>query len=509
MSLKIKHKNAIKELIRNEYTTVFHKDTLTNVIQEFINKLGLHKVEQEELHLYFQEFIKPDTKKNHIFLKAKKKKVIQNIEPELDQKPVQESKFINYKHEPVGSQWVHDIQVDDVLTKEEQQRSKIYDKLKNIKYPEQRSEGWFKMRSTKITASDGGTVLNMNHHEPPFKFILKKTVGAPYSGNKFTYHGTKYEEVATMIYEYRKNVKVTEFGLCGHPTIDFLGASPDGIVSKYKLDGIHLTKHVGTMLEIKCPAVRAIQTEGEIKDGICPLYYWAQVQLQLQCCELTQCDFWQCSIYEYKNRTEFLTDTQEKESFRSKKTGFEKGCIIQLLPKKCIGVDDKEYWQTVYDNSKFLYPPKIEMSPEECDKWVADQLEMIRRTPTWFNYTLDKVLYWRLDKSHNVMIERDDKWFNESLPTLDKMWKYVLFIRENKEYQDLLSEYVTKLDMKTGPQEWKANDRIMDFVDKIYNKTSVEELKKIIEDEVIVVRKARKSGFNYGEENFDNFVFDE
>ena len=72
---------------------------------------------------------------------------------------------------------------------------------------------------------------------------------------------------------------------------------------------------------------------GEIIDNICPVYYWIQTQLQLECCDLEECDFWQAEIKEYSSRLEFIDDTDPCEPFRSKTTGFEKGCIIQLLPK--------------------------------------------------------------------------------------------------------------------------------------------------------------------------------
>tara|TARA_A100001015_G_C14893055_1_gene673244 strand:- start:796 stop:1179 length:384 start_codon:yes stop_codon:yes gene_type:complete len=72
------------------------------------------------------------------------------------------------------------------------------------------------------------------------------------------------EEPATMAYQYRMNVIVEEFGLMMHPKYSFLGASPDGIVNKYKLDGEHKTKYVGRMLYPKCPTCRTDFSDKEI-----------------------------------------------------------------------------------------------------------------------------------------------------------------------------------------------------------------------------------------------------
>src|SRR5205085_6994717 len=118
---------------------------------------------------------------------------------------------------------------------------------------------------------------------------------------------------------------------------------------------------------------------------------------QLECCDLDECDFWQCSIYEYQNRTEFLNDTLLNEPFRSKKTGYEKGCLIQLLPKNkmaSILANPNEYLPVVWEYASFIYPEDIEMTPPECDKWVTDTLEMIEKETKYANYYFDRVIYW-------------------------------------------------------------------------------------------------------------------
>ena len=91
------------------------------------------------------------------------------------------------------------------------------------------------------------------------------------------------------MYEQIKNVKVHEFGCLPHPNYDYLAASPDGITDD------------GVMLEIKCPYSRQIT-------GIPPIYYWYQMQLQLEVCNLNECDYLECNIKEYNNEEEFLRD---------------------------------------------------------------------------------------------------------------------------------------------------------------------------------------------------------
>lgn len=388
------------------------------------------------------------------------------------------------KYGPFGTQWVKDLQVDDNINSNDIKiRTKKFDQLRKIVLPEQRSEGWFKMRESVISASDGGTAVGMNKHEAQYNLILKKTVGSTFKSNKFCYHGKKFEEIATMIYQYRMNVTVDEFGLMAHPTISFLGASPDGICNQYKLDGIHKSKYVGRMLEIKCPLSRKIQKEGPIIDNICPVYYWVQVQLQLECCDLDECDFWQCDIHEYDSRDAFIEDTNPKEPFRSKLNDFEKGVLIQLLPKKRMNdIENGKYADVVYEDAVFIYPPKIEMTPFDCDLWVTQTLTSLHYNSKYKDYYFDKIIYWKLNDSFNVTILRDKKWFAENLPILENMWRMITFFRNHKDKLDLWVKYIDSRLVKKTKDIMNAAEHLCDENNKNYQ--------KLINDIVVEIDKA-------------------
>lgn len=401
------------------------------------------------------------------------------------------------RNEPHGSEWIHDdFSDDDVSSKDLKRMTKIYKKLAALEFPAQKSIEWLKLRSDRATASDSGCIMGYNHYEYPFKFLLKKMDRTPFLTNKFCYHGNKYEQIATMIYEYRMNVSVTEFGLIGHPDIDFLAASPDGIVSQYKLDGIHKTKHVGRMLEIKCPVSRTIKRSGEVRGDICPEYYWAQVQQQLECCDLNVCDFWQCSIEEYPNRDEFVEDTLASEPFRSKSHKLEKGVVIQLLPLARL-LEAKtstyeQYLEITYKDATFIHQPKIEMSPYDCDIWIRKTIENlynIKDKDGKFIYTdryVDKVKYWKLIESHCCEIERDKKWFEEeALPKIGKMWSYVEFLRKNKDKEELLYNWIVANKWVDTKSE-KNNDKIIETVEKLMNVPDKKDKKELLKYEQLI-----------------------
>lgn len=352
------------------------------------------------------------------------------------------------------------------ITEEEfEKRCKQFEKLKNIILPEQRSPEWFKMRDEKITASDCGTVLDENKHELQYKFIMNKVFGKKFETNINCYHGKKFENVVTLVYELLNDVSVHEFGLLSHPKYDFLGASPDGICSSLKLDKKTNSPLVGRMLEIKCPRPRKIQYTGEIKGNICPDYYWCQVQLQLECCDLEECDFVQCMIEEFTCREEYIKDTSDTCPYKTKKYGLEKGVVIELLPtileKTDFDENGKVSENTIYDKTTHLYQPKLNMSLEEVDEWIINSIENIDSKKR-----LHKIIYWRFTERNTTLIIRDKIWFKTNLSKMKNIWDYVKILRVNT---DLANEWKlwTETQKLNSVVMQKLNDVITNYKNSI------------------------------------------
>jgi putative phage-type endonuclease len=346
------------------------------------------------------------------------------------------------------------LEIDTKLIKIPKKYAKLekhFQVLFNTPQPEQRTPAWYDFRYTRVTASDTATALDLNPYEPVENFIVKKCdPNFPFLDNKFVHHGKKYEPTATMVYEHIYNSKVTEFGALPSIKYPYLAASPDGICSKATLDN-KFSNMLGTMLEIKCPYVRPIKTHGEIEGGICPHYYFCQVQQQLECCELDNCDFWQCQLEEYNTRDEYLKDTTFKSKLtigtnsESKEIDplITRGCIIQLGPRvwESEFEGDERVWKSTY-----LYPPRLDMTISEYDDWV------IKTTSNWTHefpelyekYYFDKVIYWKLPMSHNVTIVRDKKWFEDILPVVNFTWAKVDYYRKHPEELDFIKKIAEK-----------------------------------------------------------------
>lgn len=308
-----------------------------------------------------------------------------------------------------------------------------YMKLVSMPQPAQRTEEWYSMRNGVITASSAAQAMGESKYDKPDKLILEKIgEGEGFKENKFVHHGKKYEKIATMIYENMMDVKIGEFGLILHPTIDFLGASPDGIALNCTLDG-KFSPLVGRMLEIKCPLSREIQKEGKEDGEICPHYYWVQVQQQLECCDLEECDFWQCNLREHdllQFKDDFVgvhTEGQNQKVAVDKR--ITKGLLLQFLPKK----HQLEKYEKMEWYGKYIYPPKLTFTEDEYLEWAKDMSENYRKYYPELDkdYYFDKVLFWKLESSHNYLIKRDREWFKQALPKLKGFWDTVKLYRSD------------------------------------------------------------------------------
>ena len=278
--------------------------------------------------------------------------------------------------------------------------SKVFDnstivrRLSRLPQPEQRTQEWFDMRREMITASSAATLIPKqkkymkeyleeydlmdDFKEHPTKgcnpysnrddFFIDKCGFRTFFGNVATFWGQKYEKVAENIYSRHIGEKIIEFGLVPHPSLCYLGASPDGI------------SETGKMLEIKVPWRRTIT-------GIPPIYYWVQVQLQLEVCDLEICDFVECKMSEYNLEEEWLKD----------RNATQKGLIL------CIGEE------------KYEYPPVDMTNAHDLLSWANIYAA---NTPKGVE-SVHKI-YWRLDKICITRIHRNRKWFKRVQPVFYK-----------------------------------------------------------------------------------------
>jgi len=211
--------------------------------------------------------------------------------------------------------------------------------------------------------------------------------------------GQKYEEISRMIYESRNNTKVGEFGCIPHSEYPFLGASPDGI----NIDPS--SPLYGRMLEIKNIVNREI-------DGVPLEEYWIQMQLQMQVCKCTECDFLETRFKEYADEEEFLKDSASDfdNEFHLTAARTLKGVFSYFI---------KDGGTPVYH-----YAP-LYLTRKEYDTWCEEIIDK-NTDLVWI-----RNIYWYLHQYSCVLVLRNDAWFKNAIPQIEKVWNIILQERES------------------------------------------------------------------------------
>lgn len=338
-------------------------------------------------------------------------------------------------HEALNISNISDIEIDSPAQQSTIRR--LRNRVKTLQkkpQPAQRSPEWYKLRNTRITASEVASCLfktdkvcknyieefnltdfkidptkSVSHYDTREEYIIKKC-RAFYGENVFldsiyTLWGKKYEEVATRLYRKMFNTDVLEFGLLPHPRLSWLGASPDGITPD------------GVMLEIKCPFSRKI-------DGIVPFHYWTQMQLQLEVCELERCDFLECEIKELESEEAFLK--QMNVQMNSDWCDF-KGILINIL-------DEPKNSET-----KYIYPPDILNSAEEYISWSNIEIENLKKQDKEAS-----CIYYYIVKWNIINVKRSKEWFNNVKKTLKETFDLIKKLQEDT---DLFIKYKESIHM--------------------------------------------------------------
>jgi putative phage-type endonuclease len=197
--------------------------------------------------------------------------------------------------------------------------------LKLLKKPQfkQKSLEWFAQRQTRLTASEIASCLIqdvnicnfynsipgilplkptnkcMNPYMSKEDYIISKCESfykqKLFLDNPATLWGKKYEDAALLLYKTKfPESRIYEFGLINHSRLKWLAASPDSITD------------TGIMIEIKCPYRR------KIKERYIPSYYYVQMQIQMEVCNLDYCDYLECELLEFETVGDYLDYPLEK-----------------------------------------------------------------------------------------------------------------------------------------------------------------------------------------------------
>ena len=305
--------------------------------------------------------------------------------------------------------------------------SEQLDVLRNKPQPTQRTKEWYEFRHNLITASnaykafESQTVKNQliyekcqplnqslfvdnddNEVENEETKEIKEIIMV--NTNTTLHWGQKYEPLSVKIYEHKYETKIEDFGCIQHEKYLFLGASPDGI----NIDPN--SKRYGRMLEIKNIVNREI-------DGIPKKEYWIQMQLQMEVCDLDECDFLETKFIEYPDFISYKDDTTE-ELYED-----EDGIEFQNV---CLSKDNKMKGSIIYFHTKegkpfYVYRPLDLIHPDDITQWQENIVDHYQCNPE-LNYTYMKTIYWKLEHLSCVLVCRNRQWFKDNIRSLEEIW---------------------------------------------------------------------------------------
>jgi putative phage-type endonuclease len=151
---------------------------------------------------------------------------------------------------------------------------------------EQRSAEWFAARAGKVTASKIADMLattktgwGSSRKNYAAQLVAERLTGVvePSFCSPAMQHGIDHEASAREAYCQHMLCAVDEIGFVDHPSIEWAGASPDGLIGD---DGL---------VEIKCPGTAThIET---LLGGSIPEKYRLQMLFQMACTGRQYCDF--------------------------------------------------------------------------------------------------------------------------------------------------------------------------------------------------------------------------
>lgn len=263
--------------------------------------------------------------------------------------------------------------------------------LSNIPQPEQRTEEWYLFRHKYLTASSIWKAFGSDSSRN--QLIYSKC--APMDVKRYSnvnidspmHWGHKYEYVTLQWYQHNYNTIISDFGCIPHSTYSYIAASPDGINTD------ETSTRYGRMVEVKNIVNREIT-------GIPKQDYWIQMQIQMEVCDLDECDFVETRFKEYEDIEEFERDG----TYTLTADGKSKGVCMLFI--------DNNH-QPIYEYSPWA-------SDKECIQTWSHDIMSRHEDKTWL-----KNIYWKLDEVNVVFVERNKLWFEHAVPILQEIWNII------------------------------------------------------------------------------------
>jgi len=258
--------------------------------------------------------------------------------------------------------------------------AKIKTLIEQYGMDDQRTEAWHAKRGEMLTASEIYKALNDASPALKHELMMSKLTPRPRTegaGPRALLWGTRFEPIAKELYcRFQGSIQIVDTTCIPHPFQPFLGASPDGIiVANDPLDFRH-----GKLVEFKCPISREFSDTTPV-----PSTYFHQMQLQMECCQLHECEYIEMGFKEL-NFAGWVDCLSEYKSFYA--IHMDTGQVLYH------GLDDK------------------------------------RDVPTWRREVLPdgenwELLFWHLNSWRALTVPHDPTWLPTNLDSMRGIWESI------------------------------------------------------------------------------------
>jgi hypothetical protein len=143
------------------------------------------------------------------------------------------------------------------------------------------------------------------------------------------------------------------------------------------------------------------------------------MQLQMEVCDLDECDFLETKFTEYPDYFSYVSDTLNE--YYEDEEGIE--CLNLSLSK-----DNKMKGSIIYFHTKegkpfYVYRPLDLIHPHDIENWQDYSVETYENEP--YNYIYMKTIYWKLEVLSCILVLRNREWFKSNVLQLEKVWKII------------------------------------------------------------------------------------
>jgi len=256
--------------------------------------------------------------------------------------------------------------------------------LQNYGFDDQRTQAWHQKRNQMITASEVWKAFNDApagaRKELIMSKLLPKTQESSGAGVGALIWGTRFEVIAKDIYSREQQVQIKDLSCVPHSEHTFIGASPDGLLlSDNKIKN-------GRLVEFKCPISRPFDDNTPV-----PPHYYHQMQLQMECTNLNECDYVEMQFVKHSYSEWIETSAKYKSCF------------------------------AIHNITQEVSYKPFEQALEE---WVQT-LNM-----DW------QFIYWSLKTWRRILIDRDPEWMPTYLPQLKSTWEEIQEHKKNNTFPE-------------------------------------------------------------------------